>query len=211
MVRWRAARKSIWPRFWCGLALACGAAGGDFAALARAYHNEATSEREKAGAAVIDDTMAERMVACGWIAAVINAALTVLTLAIILSRQQTRSLLPLLSLVDVGFLLALAYGIYRRSRACAIVVLAYLPGLDRASLLGRARARAPAFDGADTASGCALRARRDRHVRASCAPPPGGGIAVPLTGPLICWCAARTRRSSSCLPRARRGARRIRR
>ena len=90
--------------------------------------------------------MAERMVACGWIAAVINAALTVLTLAIILSRQQTRSLLPLLSLVDVGFLLALAYGIYRRSRACAIMVLAYFL-VSTALLFGQGAGTAPAFMG----------------------------------------------------------------
>ena len=88
--------------------------------------------------------MAERMVACGWIAALINAALTVVVLAIILSRQQTRSMMPFLSLADVGLLLALAYGIYRRSRACAIAALAYFL-VSTAFLFGEGASASPAF------------------------------------------------------------------
>jgi hypothetical protein len=122
----------------------CGGAGGDFAAFACAFDYESTSSGRRVGATVIDDTMAERMVACGWIAAVVNAALTVVTLVIILSRQQARSLLPLLSLVDVGFLLALAYGIYRRSRVCAVVVLAYFL-VSAVFLFGQGAGTAPAF------------------------------------------------------------------
>ena len=95
---------------------------------------------------MIDDLMAERMVVCGWIAAVVNAALTVVILAIILSQQQTRSLLPLLSLIDVGLLLALAYGIYRRSRVCAIAAFAYFL-ISTAILFGQGAGTAPAFMG----------------------------------------------------------------
>jgi uncharacterized membrane protein len=95
---------------------------------------------------VIDDTMAERMVACGWIAAVVNAALTMVVLAIILSRQQARSMLPFLSLVDVGLLLTLAYGIYRRSRVCAIAALVYFL-VSTAFLFGEGAGTAPAFMG----------------------------------------------------------------
>ncbi|MGH7914275.1 MAG: hypothetical protein ACREPW_06460 [Candidatus Binataceae bacterium] len=98
------------------------------------------------GTAVIDDTMAERMVTCGWIAAVVNAALTVATLAAILSRQQAPSLLPFLSLIDVGFLLALAYGIYRRSRVCAIAAFAYFL-ISTAFLFEQGAGTAPAFMG----------------------------------------------------------------
>jgi hypothetical protein len=93
---------------------------------------------------VIDDTMAERMVACGWIAAVVNAGLTAVVLAIILSRQQVRSPLPLLSFIDVGFLLALAYGIYRRSRMCAIAAFAYFL-ISTAVVFGQGAGTAPSF------------------------------------------------------------------
>jgi hypothetical protein len=99
------------------------AANGDpgrvFAVTAHAYHNVATSSRKRAGAAVIDNTMAERMVACGWIAATI-AGLATLVISLTASFGLTHY-----NLVDAGLLLGLAYGIYRRSRTCAVLALAY--------------------------------------------------------------------------------------
>jgi hypothetical protein len=97
----------------------CGGAGGVFAAPARAYHNGSTLGGKKAGAAVIDDTMAERMVACGWITAAI-AGLTTLVFSLSASFGLNHY-----NLVDAGLLLALAYGISRRSRICAVLALAY--------------------------------------------------------------------------------------
>ena len=63
--------------------------------------------------------MAERMVACGWIAAAI-AALTTLTFSLTSSFGLTHY-----NLVDAALLFGLAYGIYRRSRTCAVLALAY--------------------------------------------------------------------------------------
>jgi hypothetical protein len=68
---------------------------------------------------VIDDTMAERMVACGWIAAAI-AGLATLILSLTSSFGLTHY-----NLVDAALLFGLAYGIYRRSRICAVVALVY--------------------------------------------------------------------------------------
>jgi hypothetical protein len=95
----------------------CGGAGGVFAAPARAYHNGSNFGRKEAGAAVIDDTMAERMVACGWIAAAIAGAL------MIVFSLMVKFPFGLLYLGGAAILFALAYGIYRRSRVCAVIVL----------------------------------------------------------------------------------------
>jgi hypothetical protein len=66
---------------------------------------------------VIDETMAERMVACGWIAAA-AAGLFLLVLAFVAGLR-----FGWLNLLGGAALLALAYGIYRRSRTCAVIVL----------------------------------------------------------------------------------------
>ena len=63
--------------------------------------------------------MAERMVACGWIAAAI-AGLTTLVFALTSSFGLNHY-----NLVDAALLLGLAYGISRRSRTCAVLALAY--------------------------------------------------------------------------------------
>ena len=63
--------------------------------------------------------MAERMVACGWIAAAI-AGLATLVFSLAASYGLTHY-----NLVDAVLLFGLAYGIYRRSRICAVVALAY--------------------------------------------------------------------------------------
>jgi hypothetical protein len=112
------------------------AASGDpgrvFAVTAYAYHNVATSSRKRAGAAVIDDTMAERMVACGWIAASL-AGVFMIALALMVGFG-----LGWVYLAGAGILFALAYGIFRRSRICAVLVLAnHLLGV--AGLFARAR------------------------------------------------------------------------
>lgn len=92
-------------------------ASGHFAAVARAYHNVETSSGERAGAVVIDDTMAERMVVCGWIAAAIAGAF------MIFFSLMVKFPVGLVYLGGAAILLALAYGIYRRSRFCAVFVL----------------------------------------------------------------------------------------
>lgn len=97
----------------------CDVAGGDFAALARAFDYESTSNGERAGATVIDDTMAERMVACGWIAAAFVGLIT-LIFSLTGGRGFTR-----LNLIDAALMFGLAYGIYRHSRTCSVLVLVY--------------------------------------------------------------------------------------
>ena len=63
--------------------------------------------------------MAERMVACGWIAGAI-AGLATLIFSLTSSYGLTHY-----NLVDAALLFGLAYGIYRRSRICAVLALAY--------------------------------------------------------------------------------------
>jgi len=63
--------------------------------------------------------MAERMVACGWIAAAI-AGLATLIFSLTSSYGLTHY-----NLVDAALLFGLAYGIYRHSRICAVLALAY--------------------------------------------------------------------------------------
>ena len=66
---------------------------------------------------MIDEKMTERMVACGWVAAALSALLTLLLVAM--------GTIPFLSLIDAAVLGTLAWGIYRRSRICAILALSY--------------------------------------------------------------------------------------
>jgi len=82
-----------------------------------------------------------KWIKAGWILGIIS---TLLTLAITLYSMAGHNLLGFNAwyLIDVGFTLGLTYGIYRRSRACAIIMLIYiieskvliLPRLDAASL-----------------------------------------------------------------------------
>lgn len=67
---------------------------------------------------MIDDTMAERMVACGWIAA---SAAGVFMIA--LAFMAGAGPVMWVSLGGAAILFAFAYGIYRRSRICAVLVL----------------------------------------------------------------------------------------
>jgi hypothetical protein len=81
---------------------------------------------------VIDDTMAERMVACGWIAAAIAGAF------MIVLSTMVKFPIGLVYLGGAAILLALAYGIYRRNRVCAVLVLVnHFLGV--AGLVARAR------------------------------------------------------------------------
>jgi hypothetical protein len=66
---------------------------------------------------VIDDTMAERMVACGWIAAS-AAGVFMIALAFMAGFR-----IGWLYIAGAAVLLVLAYGVYRRSRICAVLVL----------------------------------------------------------------------------------------
>jgi hypothetical protein len=80
-------------------------------------HNE-TTPAGKGGRTLIDDAMAERMVACGWLAAS-AAGLFMLALGFMVGG------VPIMWVYIGGaaILFALAYGIYRRSRVCAVLVL----------------------------------------------------------------------------------------
>ena len=66
---------------------------------------------------MIDDTTAERMVACGWIAAS-AAGMFMIVLAFMIGFR-----IGWVYFAGAAMLLALAYGIYRRSRVCAVLVL----------------------------------------------------------------------------------------
>jgi hypothetical protein len=66
---------------------------------------------------VIDDTMAERMVACGWIGAAI-AGLFMVVFSFVIGFGFGWPYL-----LGGAILFALSYGIYRRSRICAVLVL----------------------------------------------------------------------------------------
>ncbi len=66
---------------------------------------------------MIDDTTAERMVACGWIAAS-AAGMIMIVLAFMIGFR-----IGWVYFAGAAMLLALAYGIYRRSRVCAVLVL----------------------------------------------------------------------------------------
>ena len=76
--------------------------------------------------------MAERMVACGWIAAAIAG------IFMIVFSLMVKFPFGLLYLGGAAILFALAYGIYRRSRVCAVIVLVnHFLGV--AGLIARAR------------------------------------------------------------------------
>lgn len=84
-----------------------GASGGGFRRLPQAYNN----------AAVIDESMTERMVVCGWVAAVV-AGLYMIAWGLMQPANGVW-----VGAAAAVVLLALAYGIYRRSRVCALIVL----------------------------------------------------------------------------------------
>ncbi len=65
---------------------------------------------------MIDDTMARRMVVCGWIAAA-GAGVVMLALGAAVGLRG----MPYFAAAAALF--ALAYGVYRRSRVCAVLVL----------------------------------------------------------------------------------------
>jgi hypothetical protein len=66
---------------------------------------------------VIDEKMTERMVACGWIAAAVAG------LFMIAWAFMQRGEIVWVGIIAAVILLALAYGIYRRSRICALLIL----------------------------------------------------------------------------------------
>jgi hypothetical protein len=66
---------------------------------------------------VIDEKMTERMVACGWIAAAV-AGLFMVAWGFMQPGEAVW-----VGIIASIILLALAYGIYRRSRVCALFVL----------------------------------------------------------------------------------------
>lgn len=77
------------------------------------------------------EQLAERMVACGWVAAIVAG-----TLMALFALTRAFGFGPL-NLTDAALLIGLAYGIYRRSRICAVLVLVY-HALNLAALYGRA-------------------------------------------------------------------------
>ena len=134
-------------------------------------HNETTSAG-KGGRTVIDDAMAERMVACGWLAA--SAA----GLFMLVAGDSWLGTSPIMWVYIGGAAICsrLAYGIYRRSRMCAVLVLVNHFLRSREPLCPRAR-RAADGDSGHARARRALCARRDRHLRASRTPALAGGVA----------------------------------
>ena len=68
---------------------------------------------------IIDDATAARFVKCGWIAAAFAGALTAVCSFLRIYGLNGYNFL------DAALLLGMAYGIYRGSRVCAIIALAY--------------------------------------------------------------------------------------
>ena len=68
---------------------------------------------------IIDDATAARFVKCGWIAAAVAGALTAVCAFLRIYGLNG------FNFIDAALLLAMAYGIYRQSRVCAILALAY--------------------------------------------------------------------------------------
>ena len=60
----------------------------------------------------------------GWIAAVISGAITLIFTAVAMSETAVYSF-SAWELIDVALVFGLAYGIYRRSRVCAVLLLLY--------------------------------------------------------------------------------------
>jgi hypothetical protein len=86
----------------------------------------------RAEAKMIDETLTRIFVACGWITAVIAGFFTmlcVMTGCFGLNKYN---------IVDMALLFGLAYGVYRRSRTCAVLLLAY-DVASQAMLLSRGR------------------------------------------------------------------------
>ena len=68
---------------------------------------------------MIDEKLTRIFIACGWVAAVIAGFFTtlcVMTGCFGLNKYY---------IVDIALLFGLAYGVYRRSRTCAVLLLAY--------------------------------------------------------------------------------------
>ena len=68
---------------------------------------------------MIDEKLTRIFVACGWIAGVIAGFFT--TLCVMTGCFGLNKY----NIVDMALLFGLAYGVYRRSRTCALLLLAY--------------------------------------------------------------------------------------
>ncbi len=68
---------------------------------------------------MIDEKLTRIFIACGWIAAVIAGFFT--TLCVMTGCFGLNKY----NIVDMALLFGLAYGVYRRSRTCAVLLLAY--------------------------------------------------------------------------------------
>jgi hypothetical protein len=66
---------------------------------------------------MIDEKLTRIFVTCGWVAAVIAGFLTTFSVM--------TGCLNKYYIVDMALLFGLAYGVYRRSRTCAVLLLAY--------------------------------------------------------------------------------------
>ena len=81
---------------------------------------------------MIDEKLTRIFVACGWVAGVIAGFFT--TLCVMTGCFGLNKY----NLVDMALLFGLAYGVYRRSRTCAVLLLAY-DVASQAMLLSRGR------------------------------------------------------------------------
>lgn len=66
----------------------------------------------------------EKKIKSAWIAACISGAITLVVTLIAVSGTEILGF-DAWSLLDVGMIFALAFGIYKKSRACAVTMLAY--------------------------------------------------------------------------------------
>jgi hypothetical protein len=66
----------------------------------------------------------EKKIKSAWIAACISGVITLVVTLIAMSGTELLGF-DAWSLLDVGMIFALAFGIYKRSRACAVTMLAY--------------------------------------------------------------------------------------
>jgi serine/threonine-protein kinase len=86
--------------------------------------------------AIVDDVAADpgaeipdkvlKKIRTAWIACLVSAAMTLVMIAVVMNTGQSKlGLQGPIDLIDVGFILGMAFGISRKSRVCAVLMLAY--------------------------------------------------------------------------------------
>src|SRR5260370_25104525 len=117
---------------------------------------------------MIDEKLTRIFIACGWIAAVIAGFFT--TLCVMTGCFGLNKY----NIVDMALLFGLAYGVYRRSRTCAVLLLAY--DVASQAMLFRLGHQPSAV--ALVSAGTFFTAYPLRRFRAVLSPAPAAGTAV---------------------------------